>query len=518
MTLLTDKAFATVLSLNDLIHMVDVSDLTAGPFGTSKKITLTQLKTIVDSDSQNIDNVLGLGGALTANRTIDGATFDFLFDNIGDETHNVENFNLTATTGDVQINSIKYPKVDGSANYILKTSGAGVLSFVDITTLITGSGIYGGSNSLSGATIVTLTAVNSLSFAGGQTTFKGSGSTPATKTLKIENSSSTEKFFVRDDGMVGAADGYTIGTTLFVHSMYDGSAGDISGGNNTYLGRNVGLLTDTATGLANNNVGIGSLALQNLTGGRQIVGIGQNAFNDLTVGRDNTGVGQNAFAVLTSATESAVSFNTGVGSGAYLSLTTGTYNIALGQAAGTNVTGGNGNICIGASSGGDASGSFSHSIAIGRGAKFDSNNQMVIGESASGAYIQNFHFGRGINNITLDNTGVIFQITSGVGTDKDAANYTWAFKDSAGTGTGDSGGFVFQTAPSGTTGSSQNAHSTAFEIQSDGVVVVKSFVKASLPSVIAGGLIRVSDEVGGDTVAYSDGANWLRVSDGATVS
>lgn len=49
MTLLTDKDFATVLNLNDIIHIVDVDDLTASPFGTSKKATLSQIKDIVDT-------------------------------------------------------------------------------------------------------------------------------------------------------------------------------------------------------------------------------------------------------------------------------------------------------------------------------------------------------------------------------------------------------------------------------------------------------------------------------------
>jgi hypothetical protein len=70
MTLLTDKAFATVLNLSDIIHLVDVSDLSGSPFGTSKKITLTQLKTIVDSDTQNLSNVLGFGNATSDGQKI----------------------------------------------------------------------------------------------------------------------------------------------------------------------------------------------------------------------------------------------------------------------------------------------------------------------------------------------------------------------------------------------------------------------------------------------------------------
>lgn len=52
------------------------------------------------------------------------------------------------------------------------------------------------------------------------------------------------------------------------------------------------------------------------------------------------------------------------------------------------------------------------------------------------------------------------------------------------------------------------------------VVVLASYTVATLPiaSSYTGGLIYVSDETGGATVAYSNGTNWLRVYDAATVS
>lgn len=41
---------------------------------------------------------------------------------------------------------------------------------------------------------------------------------------------------------------------------------------------------------------------------------------------------------------------------------------------------------------------------------------------------------------------------------------------------------------------------------------------ASLPAPVAGRFIYVPDESGGPTLAFSDGADWRRVSDGAVVS
>jgi hypothetical protein len=54
----------------------------------------------------------------------------------------------------------------------------------------------------------------------------------------------------------------------------------------------------------------------------------------------------------------------------------------------------------------------------------------------------------------------------------------------------------------------------------DGVVVLGAFTVATLPSVgsYTGGIIYVSDETGGATLAFSDGTNWRRVQDRAIVS
>ena len=52
-----------------------------------------------------------------------------------------------------------------------------------------------------------------------------------------------------------------------------------------------------------------------------------------------------------------------------------------------------------------------------------------------------------------------------------------------------------------------------------GVIQLNPFVVAKLPSPNkAGGLIFVPDEIGGATVAYSDGTNWRRMDDNSIVS
>jgi hypothetical protein len=52
----------------------------------------------------------------------------------------------------------------------------------------------------------------------------------------------------------------------------------------------------------------------------------------------------------------------------------------------------------------------------------------------------------------------------------------------------------------------------------DGVVKVKSYTVATVPTSVAGGLIYVSDEVGGAVTAFGDGTNWRRVTDRAIVT
>lgn len=51
-------------------------------------------------------------------------------------------------------------------------------------------------------------------------------------------------------------------------------------------------------------------------------------------------------------------------------------------------------------------------------------------------------------------------------------------------------------------------------------VILKSYTVAGLPdaSLWTDGVVIVSDEAGGPTLAISDGTNWLRASDGATVT
>jgi hypothetical protein len=63
--------------------------------------------------------------------------------------------------------------------------------------------------------------------------------------------------------------------------------------------------------------------------------------------------------------------------------------------------------------------------------------------------------------------------------------------------------------------------SPSSKLDVDGAIRVKSYVKTGMPSASASGagaMIYVSNDIGGAVVAFSDGANWRRVTDRAVVS
>lgn len=94
MSKLTDKPVGVVLTLNDLIHIVQVNDLTGSPFGTSKQYTLAILKALIGGGAAVDVNVLRVG-KLDQNTTVDIDSNTLTFD--GGEIH-VKTDNETAGT------------------------------------------------------------------------------------------------------------------------------------------------------------------------------------------------------------------------------------------------------------------------------------------------------------------------------------------------------------------------------------------------------------------------------------
>jgi hypothetical protein len=122
---------------------------------------------------------------------------------------------------------------------------------------------------------------------------------------------------------------------------------------NTFLGEGVGGYATAA----NENVGVGWLALRNLTTGYYNTALGVGALEYNTFSYQNTAIGSNTLQVSNSPNNTAVGYNAGfsnttgsitaVGASALHSNTTGTGNVALGTNAVGAITTGDGDTAIG---------------------------------------------------------------------------------------------------------------------------------------------------------------------------
>lgn len=75
------------------------------------------------------------------------------------------------------------------------------------------------------------------------------------------------------------------------------------------------------------------------------------------------------------------------------------------------------------------------------------------------------------------------QVQSVVAGTTNTAGANWTLKGSAGTGTGAGGSIIFQVAPAGSSGTAQNAYSTALSLNSSQQIVVENAGSASAPAI-----------------------------------
>jgi hypothetical protein len=173
--------------------------------------------------------------------------------------------------------------------------------------------------------------------------------------------------------------GNSIGADIVVHGVNIG-LGKSSINNNTGVGTNV--LSEITTG--NQNTGLGFQALSNLTNGAGNTGVGYIAVTG--DGNGNTGVGA------TSLNQADGSDNTAIGSGSFASLSSGTFNTACGAFTGlalggsTTLDTGNNNTLLGTASGVDA-GDATGTIAIGYLAVANSSTGATAGDNGPGITI-----------------------------------------------------------------------------------------------------------------------------------
>ena len=151
-------------------------------------------------------------------------------------------------------------------------------------------------------------------------------------------------------------------------------------------------------------------------------------------------------------------------------LATGTLNTAVGSSAGGVITSGSENTFIGAST--STNGNYSDSTAVGAFSKITASNQCVIGNQTGGGNISEYVFGSGAEDIAaINDLTVTMRITNiATGNSNVSSDYNWIFQNSAGTGTGTGGDFIWKVAPAGATGTTQNSFIDAMAITSEGNV------------------------------------------------
>jgi hypothetical protein len=278
---------------------------------------------------------------------------------------------------------------------------------------------------------------------------RGAGTTTATKSLSIGNSAGTELFYVDDAGRVTSLiSGYYTQHGRFAHQE--------GGQFNTFLGR---LCGENTTG--GSNVALGSYAMNQSTSASENVAVGHGALQVNTTGDSNTCIGYNAgrLAVNQSQTVS-------IGNRAAASATTNLASTFVGSQSGQNIISSRYNTFIGNTTGISSPTTIEDCIALGYGASPLTDNSFVIGSGSSGSGIYNTYIGRGEQWNSVDLTGsTTIQPTGVFTTETDAScGFDLIIAGGKGVGTGSGSDLIFQTAPGGLTGSTQNALVEAMRI------------------------------------------------------
>ena len=128
-------------------------------------------------------------------------------------------------------------------------------------------------------------------------------------------------------------------------------------------------------------------------------GLGSNALNSITTGQANTAMGSQTLVDCTSGSQ-----NTSFGFQAGGDITTGNNNTSYGANCMINVKTGSGNLSIGVNSGNSYTTSESSNIVIGDAGVISESNVIRIGTQGSGALQQNKCFLAGIVGVTVSNT------------------------------------------------------------------------------------------------------------------
>lgn len=283
------------------------------------------------------------------------------------------------------------------------------------------------------------------------------------------------------------------------NEMFGFNAGNTSmtGLSNTLLGNGAGrLLTD-----GNKSVIVGAAAGATLLSSSQsvLIGYGAASLAEATAGTDffrSVAVGYNAYlhglagnfqgydvAVGAESLPSSGGYNTALGAGAGLSVTTGRGNVMVGVTASTNGATG-GSVLLG----NNTYSGFDNTVCIGYSATSQAANQVVIGSGA--VFYTEFFLGSGVYTATGTNPAVNIYASKAGSNDNAGSDLTFHAGESTGTAAG--GEMSFFTSKAGTvSGATPNVGTKRLAISADGAVAWSGLATASAPAVSAANTGRI---------------------------
>jgi len=362
-----------------------------------------------DTTTGGFSNSIGLGKGAT-----NTASNEFMIGSNAGTLYDIVNPKYPQTRNDSGVTTpINFLYTDANGKFLSAPSNVitGLLT-ADNGLTKTGNNIQLG-GALTGATIVTATATNTLAIAGlqpGATTDNIVLSDPATGVLKILPAATLTNDW-HTTGNAGTTAGTNfLGTTdaqdlvfktnnvenfrIYETAIPTAAKAILSGGD-LLIGN---ITAGKGKSQAPDNTAFGQNSLSNIVfaepNGNYNTAFGSNTLPALTSGYANTAVGESALSAVTTGT-----FNAAFGTGALFE-NNGNQNLAIGSDAMVNNTGGSFNVAIGSSALGNGL-TASSNVAIGRqaGQNITGNNNIVIGVT-SGTSI-----GAGTGNVVVGSFG-----------------------------------------------------------------------------------------------------------------
>ncbi|MEQ8908421.1 MAG: hypothetical protein RIC95_04460, partial [Vicingaceae bacterium] len=237
----------------------------------------------------SISNVIKIGEQAGVNDSTDNRLYidNLIYGELDNEILQINGAFRTSFSGG---DTLSYPTLDGTTDQILKTDGSGNLSFVDVSSLVSGDNL--GNHTL-------------------DSNLRLNGS-------YISNDGDDEGISIANDGLV------TISNDAIINGITVGK-GNNSLSENTAVGNRA--LESINTG--NANVAIGLSAGQLLTNGIQNTTVGSYAMQNNTIGNLNSSFGYRSLYDLQSGDQ-----NTAMGFHSGHSIRSGSFNVLLGAYAG----------------------------------------------------------------------------------------------------------------------------------------------------------------------------------------